>query len=557
MRRLLLLLCLLLPAAAFWWLNSSSADQTLQPLPKLAAPAKPLPGAQIFDQPTLLTFKVELASEALESLRREPRKSVAATVTIDGQTLTNVAVHLKGAAGSFRNVDDRPALTLSFSKFESGRRWMGLRKIHLNNSLQDSTYLNEYLASDRFRAANIPATRVAWATVELNQRKLGVYVLKEGFTEDFLTCFFQRTDGNLYDGGFVTDIDKELELDSGTGVADHSDLKALREAAQVGDPARRWERFQELLEMERFLDHMALSVMLADWDGYLLNRNNYRLYFNPSNGRAVFLPHGMDQLFQRAEMPIVPGWNGIVGRAVLDTPEGRKAYESRFQAVYAEVFRFERMSNAVARAVEVLRPVVPDMDNRARQTTARIAARIAYLERQPLIEALPGRVRPEVRATPWAQRSSSDVAAVGAPGPAPAVMPLANWQPQPAGAARLEQAEVDGRRVLRIVATGDTTASWRATLRLKPGRYRLEARGRAQGIEAVRDNLGEGAGLRISGATMARLNKLTGNTNWRLLAYEFEVLDQEREVTCVAELRARQGQVEFDLNSLRLVPQGR
>jgi hypothetical protein len=35
---------------------------------------------------------------------------------------------------------------------------------------------------------------------------LGLYVLKEGFTPDFLTCFFRRADGNLYDGGFLKDV---------------------------------------------------------------------------------------------------------------------------------------------------------------------------------------------------------------------------------------------------------------------------------------------------------------------------------------------------------------
>lgn len=552
MRRFFPPLALALPIAALCWLTVSGCDaQSRSSTLPAAAPAKPLPGAQIFDRPTVVDVHVQIPPEGMDSLRREPRESIPVTVTIDGETFTNVGVHLKGAAGSFRNVDDRPGLTVAFSKFESGQRWMGLRRIHLNNSVQDPTLLDEYIASDLFRAANIPATRVAWATVRLNDRKLGVYVLKEGFRREFLSCFFSETGGNLYDGGFVSDIDKDLKLDSGEGVTDFSDLQALREAARESDPARRFQRFEELLEMDRFIDHAALSVMLADWDGYLLNRNNYRLYFNPETQRAIFLPHGMDQLFQRTEMPIVPGWNGIVGRAVLDTPEGRRRYEERFPIIYTQVFTFERMSNAIARATEALRPVVPDMDQRARRKAARIAARLAYLDRQPLIENLPGRTRPEVRSTPWAQRPS-ELAGGGAPG---TPQRLTDWRPQPAGAGKLVPAEVDGRRVLRIAADGDTTASWRTTLRLQPGRYRIEGRARAQGIEALRDNLGEGAGLRISGSTTARLNRLIGDSNWRQLAYEFEVLGQEREVTLVCELRARKGQVEFDLNSLRLVPQ--
>jgi hypothetical protein len=76
------------------------------------------------------------------------------------------------------------------------------------------------------------------------------------------------------------------------------------------------------------------------------------------------------------------------------------------------------------------------------------------------------------------------------------------------------------------------------------------------GIQAVRDDRGEGAGLRISGSTAPRANRLTGDASWTVLAYEFEVIEPEREITCVGELRATKGQVFFDLESLRLVPLG-
>lgn len=555
MRRLLPFL--LVPvAAALAWQFTRIEDQTLTPLAVPERPAKALPGDAIFKQPTLLNFKLELSKEAMDALRREPRKYTSATVTIDGQVITNVAIHLKGAAGSFRNVDDRPSFTVSFSKYAEGRRWVGLRKIHLNNSPQDNTYLNEYLAGELFRAANVPATRVAWATVQLNDRKLGLFVLKEGFTEDFLQCHFKQTDGNLYDGGFVSDVDQALELDTGKGVKDRSDLKALAAAAQERDPARRWERLQQTLDVPRFADYAALSVMVTDWDGYAINRNNYRLYFNPANGRAIFMPHGQDQLFQRAEMGIFTGFNGMVARAFMDCPEGRKLYEKRFQTLFNEVLLFDRLTNAIARVTDVLRPVEPDIDERARRLTRQIAARIAYLERQPQIEAVSSKPKPAVRATPWAQRAQpASNGATATAKPAPALIPLTNWKPEPVGNAKLQQTDADGRRVLQIVANGESSGSWRATQRLKPGRYRLEARVRGTDIQAINDDKGTGAGLRISGATQTRANKLTGTSGWKLMAYEFEVLDQERDVTCICELRARKGQAQFELNSIRLVPQ--
>jgi len=563
MRRVLLLLLALLGAVGVWWSLPRAASPTPPAAPPAAArKSKPLPGAEIFNQPTLLAFRIELSPETLNALRREPRQYATATVTVDGRVFTNVAIHLKGAAGSFRGVDDRPALTLSFNKFVAGRKLFGLRNIHLNNSVQDDSLMNEYVASDLFRAANVPTPRVAFATVEFDSRKLGLYVLKEGFSEDFLKCHFQRTDGNLYDGGFLQDVDQALELDEGKGVRDRSDLKTLTAAANEPDPAKRWERLQQTLDVARFADYAAISIMLGDWDGYLLNRNNYRVYFNPADRRAVFLPHGLDQMFQRTDMDVFPGFNGLVAQGLFDTPEGQRLYEERFRALFFDVFRFERMTNAMARVAEVLRPVQPDIDRRANDLRHRIAARIKFLAREPLLKPPPPPIQPASSPTPPDTQAAASPAAAKAPGTAarpapPPAIPLARWEPTASGDARLEQTKADDRPVLKITANNHSTASWRATIRVKAGRYRLEGKARGTGIEAVRDDKGEGAGLRVSGSTQPRPNKLTGDTGWTALAYEFEVKEADRDIMCVCELRATKGQVFFDLESLRLVPVAR
>jgi spore coat protein CotH len=325
----------------------------------------------------------------LQSLREKPREYSRATVVESNRTYRNVAIKLKGAAGSFRHVDDQPALTLSFNKFAEGQKFHGLRRIHLNNSVQDGSYLNEYLASELFREAGVPTPRVAWATVEFDGRKLGVYVLKEAFEKEFLGLTFARTDGNLYDGGFVRDVDQDLELDGGAGVQDHSDLHALADAASEMSAAKRWQQLQQVLDVDRFITYAAMSVMLADWDGYPLNRNNYRVYFNPTDGKAVFLPHGMDQLFQRPDMDLYPGWHGLVARGLLETPEGRRRYEAKFKELYREVFLLPHMTNLIAKTVDVLTPALPDIDWRARHLGRQIKARIESLAELPELQPPP------------------------------------------------------------------------------------------------------------------------------------------------------------------------
>lgn len=525
------------------WLGAASLPAaTNAPLPTgfLLRPGT-TPGGEIFDEPTVLDFHLKFTRANFRALRENAREYTETTVVVNGQSYTNVGVKLKGAAGSFRGVDDRPAMTLHFSKWVKGRRVFGIRRLHLNNSVQDPAYLNEYVGGTLFRDAGVPTPRSAWARVRLGDRDLGLYVLKEAFEEEFLQTFFGSSDGNLYDGGFVRDVDQELELESGYGAKDHSDLKALAMAAREQDESKRWTRLNELMDADRFATYAALSVMLVDWDGYALNRNNYRVYFRPDDGRAVFLPHGMDQLFQRSYLELDNGWTGLVAWSLLETTEGRKLYEERCRQVYTNIFRFERMTNLITHAAAALRPVEPDIDRRADDLIYQIQSRLRVLRRDPLLKPPAPIVPPSAPPTNSAH-------------PAEGLRP-SEWRPQVGGEAGFEgPVDADGLRVLKILSHGHTTASWRGTVKLPAGKYRFEGRVRARGVQAVRDEQGEGAGLRISGRETPRENRLSGDSNWTALSQVFEVPAGESAVTLVCELRASAGEVHFDLDSLRVLP---
>jgi len=370
------------------WLGWLAGGGSVWAGPDVPAPLKPSlsPGGEMFDQPTVLDFRLHMRATNFHALRENPREYTPVTAVVNGRMFTNVAVKLKGAAGSFRPIDDQPALTLHFGKWVAGRRLFGIRRLHLNNSVQDPSYLNEYLGSELFRKAGIPTPRVAWATVEINDRKLGLYVLKEAFEKEFLRLYFGSASGNLYDGGFVQDIHQDLERESGEGPDDHSDLKALVAATEEQDRARRWDRLHKVLDVDRFATYAALSVMLADWDGYPLNRNNYRIYFRPEDGRAVFLPHGMDQLFQRSYFDLDAYWNGTVAWAIFDTPPGMALYESRCHEVFTKVFRLEFMTNAMAQACAAIAPVQPDIHQRAADLEDSVRNRLRILRRDPFLK---------------------------------------------------------------------------------------------------------------------------------------------------------------------------
>ena len=84
------------------------------------------------------------------------------------------------------------------------------------------------------------------ALVEVNGRKLGLYVLKEGFAREFLALHFRRTDGNLYENDPTDEDRAHVKRNSGSGPDDGADVQALLAAAAETDHARRWQRLQEM-----------------------------------------------------------------------------------------------------------------------------------------------------------------------------------------------------------------------------------------------------------------------------------------------------------------------
>jgi spore coat protein H len=336
--------------------------------------------APIFDRPTLLHLAITVATQDAASLRREPRQPVPATIRAGSNEFVEVALHLKGGQGSVRPLDEKPAFTLNFAKSQKDQRFFGLHKIHLNNSVQDPTYLCEDLAGELFRRAGVPAPRTAWATVEFNGRKLGLFVLKEGFTRDFLRQHFADANGNLYDGGTHREITQPLELASGSGPRHHEDLQALARAAEESANVR-WKKLKQVLDVERFTSFLAMEVLAGHIDGYSAMQNNYRIYFDPASGRAVFLPHGMDRMFYEPAATLEPYTKGLVASACVSTPEGKALYQRRAAELAERVFQPEWMTNRINERVQLLEPVEPLVAREAQPLKERIVARAAFARR--------------------------------------------------------------------------------------------------------------------------------------------------------------------------------
>jgi hypothetical protein len=487
---------------------------------------KPEAGHEFFNDPKVRVFQIEVSEAGLTSLRRSPRSYVSGTVREGSRVLTNTAIHLKGM-GSFRTIDEKASFAVKFDEFARDQEYLGLTKLMFNNSVQDPTYLAEWLSTGLFRDAGLPAARVTHAQVQLNGRDLGLYVVLEGMNKPFLKQHFKSAKGNLYEG-YLQDIDTPLDQDGGK-ITNQADVRALLTACSIPGPGERFRRVGKILDLEKFISFAAMEVLIGHWDGYAIHTNNYRLYHDPGSDKMVFITHGLDWAFRRPNLSIQPPLKSIVGRAVFQTNEGRKLFRERIGTLYTNVFQVPAITTRMNEALAKLRSAglkPAELAKLARN--AGIMRERIQLRGQRVAEQLAGIEPPQLK--------------FDADGSAR----LTGWRDESdRGEPRMDQIEYDGKRTLHIRAEGGRSrASWRTQVYLERGRYHFEGLARAAGLS------GGSAGLRISGGQ--RNTGIGGTTAWRVLAHEFEVTDAGLDVEFVCDFYGTAGEVWFDLDSFRL-----
>jgi len=339
-----------------------------------------------FSDPKVLQIKVEIPPASLQALTANPKEYAKGTIREGDKPYASVGIRCKGGdapAGA------KPGFTVKLNEFITDQAFHGQRKITLDACRADPTYLTELLANDLFRLSGVPAPRGAFARVEFNGKDLGLYLLNEGVNRDFLSRHFDKTKGNFYEGS-RQDITTKLDKDSGDEGITQSEVAALVEAARELDAAKRWQKLEQLLDLDGFLTFMAYEVITWHTNGYCLATNKYRLYHDPAADQMVFIPHGIEATFSRTDGPLVPEMRGLVAKAVISTPQGKSKYLERMSKLLATSFKPDQLQARITDLAARIRPHVgqgdsaagPAFDQAVAQLKDRIKQRAVFLDQQ-------------------------------------------------------------------------------------------------------------------------------------------------------------------------------
>ena len=333
---------------------------------------------------------------------------VPATITFEGNTWTNVGIRYKGnssLASAWNRGSLKLPLKFDFDEFEDdypaidNQRFFGFKQLSFANGFSDDTYLREALTYDLMQEAGLVAGETAFYGVTLEYGEgpvnLGLYTAVEVIDDTVIANAFGEDSGNIYEGegpgvslaeGTFDQIAGSFEKENNEDEADWSDIEALYNALHATTRTTAPEQWRAGLEavfdVDTFLNWLAVSAVVQNWDTYGAMAHNFYLYNSPATGQLVWLPwdHNMTLGAGGADRPGGGGRpGGMEGRSVsldranvgeqwplirflLDDPTYNDRYLA-YVAAASETFDALTLTTRIEEQAGMLRPFVAAAGN--------------------------------------------------------------------------------------------------------------------------------------------------------------------------------------------------
>lgn len=312
-----------------------------------------------------------------------------ARVTVGGMAFDDASVRLKGN-GTFLNsfkAWKRP-FKVDLGRGHPGRGLAGSAVLNLNNLVSDFSGMSDAMGYRFYREAGVPSPRTAYARVRLGvggqfaARPLGLYVLVENLDEGWLGEVFPGRDAALF-----KPVTYELFRDLGTNWSAYeriydpkTPLKASHKrrvmevarwvtGASDAEFAARAAEYFDLVEVARFV---AVTSLIASYDGFLYNGQNFMMYLDGPDGRIGFVPWDLDQAW--GEFPLVGTVRGreqasitrpwVADHRLLERlfamPSFQALHRSELEALFRRLFVPGILRQEVRELAALVRPTVAE-----------------------------------------------------------------------------------------------------------------------------------------------------------------------------------------------------
>ena len=344
----------------------------------------------LFDPLQLHAIRLEADPSDLALLGQYPYEYVPAVMhfTADDGTAhppLSVGIRIKGRLGSYRPLTGKSALKIKINWDDTDQRFFGLKKLTINNMVQDSSTIHEWTAYTIFRAMGVPCPRTGYVEVWINDEPYGLYLHLETMDDVALKDHFEST-RHLFEGSYGDDIVPndlwDLQVDEGSQTR-RDDLQELIFRLPTLASDNVYNGLDDIIDWDETLTMMAIEIFIGHWDGYAPTRNNYYIHFDDA-GVASWMPWGTDQTFSR-ELDFYSG-QGLLFNRCLEDPICYAAYNAKLIELLGVLQTLDLPPSILEVSDALVDPFARD-PRRSRtpaQRVSAVAATIDFLNRRQL-----------------------------------------------------------------------------------------------------------------------------------------------------------------------------
>ncbi|GAB1154649.1 hypothetical protein YWY31_06740 [Paenibacillus illinoisensis] len=173
--------------------NQSTSDETAQTTAY----------ADQFDKTQIMSISIDAEEDAWQEMLDNAMDEtyISADITINGTTIKNVGIRPKGNSSLSQvaqdDTTDRYSFKIKFDEYVKDQTWEGLDKLVVNNMIQDSSYMKEYLSYDIMSYIGVDAPLFSFANISVNGDTWGLYLAVEDIDGSFKTRA-KNDEGEIY-----------------------------------------------------------------------------------------------------------------------------------------------------------------------------------------------------------------------------------------------------------------------------------------------------------------------------------------------------------------------
>ncbi len=227
------------------------------------------------------------------------------------EMVENVGFRLRGNTSRGAH---KKSFKISFNTFESGQKFHGLEKMNLNGEHNDPSIMRSKLGWDMVRWAGLPGSRTNHVELYINTQYRGLYLNVEHIDEEFVDKRMSDGNGNLYKCLWPADLHYKGEdpnlyaeyenwgrqayaLKTNVAAYDYSDLAHFIDVLNNYTGTTFRCELERVFDVENYLKMIAVDILMSNWDGPIINKNNFYLYNNPCTNQFTYLPYDLDNTF--------------------------------------------------------------------------------------------------------------------------------------------------------------------------------------------------------------------------------------------------------------------